>query len=56
MTATPLMLCGRDRERLLSRLAELRAIDRLVREAGRNRPPDPPPPLAARKPPAEAPG
>jgi hypothetical protein len=34
------------RERLLERMAELEAIDRLVRERGQQQPPDPPPTLA----------
>ena len=33
------------RERLLGRLDELRELDRLLRERGRQRPPDPPPAL-----------
>lgn len=35
-----------ERERLLERVAELQEIERLVRERGRMRPPDPPPPLS----------
>lgn len=34
------------RARLLARLDELRAVDRLMREPGRQRPPEPPPALA----------
>ena len=34
------------RERLLARLAELRAVDRLMREPGRQRPPESPAALA----------
>jgi hypothetical protein len=34
------------RERLLARLAELSAVDHLMRQVGGQRPPDPPRPLA----------
>jgi hypothetical protein len=46
MTAIGDLLDEAARRKLQARLEELRALDRLVREPGLNRPPDPPPPLA----------
>jgi hypothetical protein len=46
MTALSDLIDPADRERLLERMRELGELDRLVREPGRNRPPDPPPALA----------
>jgi hypothetical protein len=46
MTAIGLMISAADRERLLARVAELRDLDRLVRQPGQLRPPEPPTPLA----------
>ena len=46
MTAISDLLSARDRERLLERLAEFEATDRLMRQPGAVRPPEPPPTLA----------
>jgi hypothetical protein len=43
----PDRLSDRDRRALLGRLAELKAIDHLVREVPAQQPPSPPPTLAA---------
>lgn len=47
MTAIADLVSAADRERLERRLGELRQVERLVREIPAQRPPDPPPTLAA---------
>lgn len=47
VTAIASLLPAAERERLEQRLAELRQVDRLVREIPAQRPPAPPPTLAA---------
>jgi hypothetical protein len=40
------LISDASRAKLLARLEELRSLERLMREPGRNRPPDAPPSLA----------
>lgn len=47
MTAIIDRLDAATRRRLLERLAELRAVERLIRQVSEQRPPDPQPALAA---------
>ncbi len=47
MTAISDLIDPADRARLLERLADLEANDRLIRQPGTTRPPDPPPSLVA---------
>jgi len=46
VTAVVARLPARDRQRLLARIRELEDIDRIIRQPGAVRPPEPPRPLA----------